>query len=129
MPLLKFHMIRGRSQAEIATLLDAAHEAVLEAFQVPEADRYQIVFEHDAHQLRALDTGLGFTRTEKFVLLEVVSRPRPKEAKQAFYRLLCEKLQAACGISKADVMVSFVINGDEDWSFGGGRAQFLTGDL
>jgi len=27
------------------------------------------------------------------------------------------------------VVVSFVENGDEDWSFGLGRAQFLTGDL
>jgi hypothetical protein len=26
-------------------------------------------------------------------------------------------------------VVSFVENGDEDWSFGLGRAQFLTGDL
>jgi hypothetical protein len=27
------------------------------------------------------------------------------------------------------VVVSFVTNADEDWSFGAGRAQFLTGDL
>jgi hypothetical protein len=25
--------------------------------------------------------------------------------------------------------VNFVTNADEDWSFGAGRAQFLTGDL
>jgi hypothetical protein len=129
MPLLKFHILRGRSEAEINALLDAAHEAVLEAFRVPERDRYQIVFEHDADMIRAQDTGLGIERTEKFVLLEVVSRPRAKEAKQLFYRLLCEKLQTACGIPTTDVMVSFVINGDDDWSFGGGRAQFLTGEL
>jgi high-affinity nickel permease len=74
-------------------------------------------------------TGLGFQCTEKFVLLEVVSRPRAKESKQLFYRLLSEKLLTACGIPTTDVMVSFVINGDDDWSFGGGRAQFLTGEL
>jgi len=28
-----------------------------------------------------------------------------------------------------DVMVSLVENGDEDWSFAHGRAQFLTGEL
>lgn len=63
------------------------------------------------------------------MLLEVVSRPRAKESKQLFYRLLSEKLLTACGIPTTDVMVSFVINGDDDWSFGGGRAQFLTGEL
>ena len=52
---------------------------------------------------------------------------RGREKKELFYRLLTEKLQAACGIAPADVMVSTVENTDEDWSFGHGRAQFLTG--
>jgi hypothetical protein len=34
-----------------------------------------------------------------------------------------------CGISPDDVMVNFATNADEDWSFGAGRAQFLTGEL
>jgi Tautomerase enzyme len=29
----------------------------------------------------------------------------------------------------ADLIVSITDNGDEDWSFGHGRAQFLTGEL
>jgi tautomerase-like protein len=49
--------------------------------------------------------------------------------KQAFYRLLVERLSAACGIPREDVVVDIVTNADEDWSFGAGRAQFLTGDL
>jgi hypothetical protein len=36
---------------------------------------------------------------------------------------------ASCGISPTDVVVNVVTNGDEDWSFRGGRAQFLAGDL
>ncbi|MGL5687640.1 MAG: tautomerase family protein, partial [Weissella cibaria] len=28
-----------------------------------------------------------------------------------------------------DVMINLVSNTDEDWSFGLGKAQFLTGDL
>ncbi|HAB24803.1 MAG TPA: tautomerase family protein, partial [Pantoea sp.] len=43
MPLLQFDVIQGRSESELRTLLDAAHRAVLTAFQVPERDRYQIV--------------------------------------------------------------------------------------
>jgi hypothetical protein len=63
-------------------------------------------------------------------LLQVTSRKRKKkQKKEDFYRLLCEELEKACGISSSDVVVSFVENGDEDWSFGLGRAQFLTGDL
>jgi hypothetical protein len=34
-----------------------------------------------------------------------------------------------CAIATSDVMISLVTNTDEDWSFGNGRAQFLTGEL
>ncbi|MFT8885231.1 MAG: tautomerase family protein, partial [Acetobacter papayae] len=46
-----------------------------------------------------------------------------------FYRLLAEKLEQACGLAPADLMVSIIQNADEHWSFGLGRAQFLTGEL
>jgi hypothetical protein len=48
---------------------------------------------------------------------------------QAFYKMLVEKLEAVCGNAPGDVVVTFVTNMDEDWSFGLGRAQFLTGEL
>ena len=129
MPLLRFDLVEGRSDAELKTLLDAAHEAMLEAFRVPPRDRYQIVHEHKASRMIVEDTGLDIPRTDKVVMLQVTSRPRGEEAKVAFYRLLCERLEAHCGIKPSDVMVNFVINSDADWSFGHGRAQFLTGEL
>jgi len=46
MPLLRFDLIEGRTDEELKTLLDAAHRAMLEAFKVPERDRYQVVHQH-----------------------------------------------------------------------------------
>ena len=129
MPLLRFDLIAGRSDGELRVLLDAAHRAIVEAFGVPERDRYQIVHEHHASHMIIEDTGLGIPRTDKVVFLQVTSRKRKKKQKEDFYRLLCKELEKECGISPSDVVVSIVENGDEDWSFGLGRAQFLTGDL
>jgi hypothetical protein len=129
MPILKFHLYQGRSPNEIEHLLDIVHDVMVQTFDVPAADRYQIVNEHAHSHMRALDTGLGIPRTDKFILLEVVSRPRGKAAKVAFYENLCASLQEKCGIVASDVMISFTENTDEDWSFGHGRAQFLTGEL
>ncbi|GAB3592431.1 tautomerase family protein [Acetobacter peroxydans] len=130
MPLLHFHLIKGsRTPAETKTLLDTAHAAMLEAFKVPERDRYQLVSEHDAAHMIIEDTGLDIPRTDKVVLLQVVSRPRSKEQIALFYRLLAEKLEQACGLAPSDLMVSIIQNADEHWSFGLGRAQFLTGEL
>ena len=129
MPLLRFDLVEGRSPGELRTLLDAAHHAMREAFQVPPGDRYQIVHEHPAAHMVVEDTGLGIPRTDKQVVLQVTTRPRGRETKEAFYRLLCERLLERCGIAPSDVVVSILSNTDEDWSFGHGQAQFLTGEL
>jgi phenylpyruvate tautomerase PptA (4-oxalocrotonate tautomerase family) len=129
MPLVKFDILEGRSEAQISSMLDAAHRAVVDSFQVPEGDRYQVVYEHRASHLIVEDTGLGITRTKNMVVLTVISRPRSQEAKQMFYDELTRLLHERCDIQPSDVVVSFVINSDADWSFGYGVAQFLTGEL
>lgn len=129
MPLLKFDIIQGRSDAQLRALLDASHQAMVQAFEVPASDRYQCITQHRPGELVLEDTGLGYTRTSNVVLLTVVSRPRPEDQKVRFYRLLSENLKTNCGVSPDDLIVTLVENKDADWSFGQGRAQFLTKEL
>ena len=129
MPLLSFDLIEGRSEKQTKMILDVTHDVLVKSFNVPERDRYQIVREHPASRMIIEDTGLGFERTPKVLVLQITTRPRSRAMKQAFYSSLVEKLEAACGIAPSDVMVTFVTNTDDDWSFGLGRAQFLTGEL
>jgi phenylpyruvate tautomerase PptA (4-oxalocrotonate tautomerase family) len=129
MPFIQFHVVEGRSEHELAALLDATHRVVLDALHVPVRDRYQIVHEHKPSRIRAEDTGLGIERSDSFVLLHITTRHHTAEEKTTFYRKLCAELERSCGIPPTDVMVSIVENTDSDWSFGLGRAQFLTGEL
>jgi hypothetical protein len=129
MPLLRFDVLKGHSDLYITMMLDGAHRAVLKAFGVPERDRYQIVQEHEKSRMVVQDTGLEIVRSQKVVVVTVVSRPRSEEAKRLFYEELCHELMESCSIKSDDVVVSFIINSDADWSFGRGRAQFLTGEL
>ena len=129
MPLLSFDLIAGRSENQIKRILDVTHEVMVNTFNVPERDRYQIVREHAPSRMIIEDTGLGIERTPSRMVLQVTTRPRSRAMKQAFYRSLVERLEAACGIAPSDVIVTFATNTDEDWSFGLGHAQFLTGEL
>jgi hypothetical protein len=129
MPLLIFEVIEGRSEAELKTLLDAAHRAVLSAFEVPPRDRYQIVHENKAHHMVIEDTGLNLARTRDLVVVRVITSPRPVEQKQRFYADLSRELKESCGIEGSDLMVSVTTNDKGDWSFANGVAQYLTGDL
>lgn len=129
MPLLRFDLIEGRDQVSLKKLLDVVHNVVVEAFDVPERDRYQIVHEHPVEHMIIQDTGLGFNRTKNLVVLSIVSKARSKEKKEKLYALLATKLESECGIAPDDLIVSIVENNDADWSFGLGEAQFLTGKL
>ncbi|CAC9886994.1 unnamed protein product, partial [Aureobasidium pullulans] len=101
MPLVKIDMIRGvRTPEEIKKLAD--------------------VYAY---------TGLSIPRTDKLILIQIFQQGRDAEKKQAIYAALAERLENECGVPKTDLVVSCSANTKEDWSFGLGRAQFLTGEL
>ncbi|GAB2995245.1 tautomerase family protein [Amycolatopsis acidiphila] len=129
MPLVYIDILDGRAPGEIQTLLDTVHSAVVRAFDVPERDRYQVVRSHPAHEVTALDTGLGIARSARLVIVHLVSRRRQRAQKERFYALLAGALAHDTGLDAKDLIVTITENGDEDWSFGQGRAQFLTGEL
>ncbi|MGJ8729348.1 tautomerase family protein [Listeria aquatica] len=129
MPLLNIDMLRGKTPTENKNVLDAIHTAVVEAFEVPERDRYQILNLHDPSEMILLDTGLGFDRSDNQLVIRVTSKKRSEKQKQLFYKRVTERLLDECQIEPRDVMISIVENGDADWSFGYGEAQFLTGKL
>jgi phenylpyruvate tautomerase PptA (4-oxalocrotonate tautomerase family) len=128
MPFVRVDAYEGRSKEEVKSLLDAIHRALLSAFGVPLRDRYQLYQEHSESHFIVEDTGLGIDRTRKVVSISITSRPRTGQQKTNLYTKLVEELKT-CGIERNDIVVSIVTNSDADWSFGNGRAQFLTGEL
>lgn len=129
MPLMKIDMIKGRTEEEIKQILDISYQVMLKAFHAPNGDRYQIVTQHEAYEMQILDTGLGFERTKQVLVFSLITRPRTVEEKQNFYSDLVKELNQKLEIKPEDVMINLTVNSDEDWSFGFGRAQFLTGEL
>jgi hypothetical protein len=129
MPLVRFDLIEGRDERTLEALLDATHEVLVSVFGIPVRDRYQVVQEHRPGRLIVQDSGLDIPRTDKIVMLSIASRPRSDESKVVFYAELCRALKERCAIEPTDVMVSITSNTNADWSFGYGRAQFLTREL
>jgi len=130
MPLIRIDVVADRrSAAELSELLDTVHDVMVSAFAVPPRDRYQILQQHAREHLVIQDTGLGIERSDDVVVLSVTSRPRPRVQKVGFYAGLATQLQHRCGLQPSDLVVSITENTDDDWSFGHGRAQFVTGEL
>lgn len=129
MPVMRVDMIKGRSESQIKEILDISYDVMLQSFGAPVGDRYQIVTQHAANEMQVLDTGLGLTRTEDVLVFSLTTRPRTTEQKEDFYHRLMNQLQQKVGLRPEDLVINLITNTDEDWSFGMGKAQFLTGDL
>ncbi|WP_125981641.1 tautomerase family protein [Loigolactobacillus iwatensis] len=130
MPLLQFNLVKDVwTKTQVKEILDSAYQVTLAAFKAPQGDRYQTVTYYAAEDLVLGDTGLGFTRSNKRILLNIRTRPRTEAEKVQFYQALAAQLQTKLNLAPNDLMINMVENGDADWSFAAGKAQFLTGDL
>lgn len=129
MPLIRVDTFKNYSDEQLKTALDIIHQAAVNCFQIPDRDRYQIVTQHAPNEMVLLDTNLGFTRSKDALVIQVFSRKRSKEAKLNFYRQVATELTQALKIKGSEILISLVENGDADWSFGWGEAQFVSGKL
>ncbi|MFF4020760.1 tautomerase family protein [Streptomyces sp. NPDC001843] len=129
MPFVRIDVIRGRRPEELRAIADATHRALVDVLDIPERDRFQVITEHDADHVIALDAGLGFERSDRLVMIQIFTQSgRTTEVKQRVFQAIAERLEPL-GISGEDVFIGIVENGPQDWSFGFGRAQYTEGDL
>jgi phenylpyruvate tautomerase PptA (4-oxalocrotonate tautomerase family) len=76
MPLVRIDVVQGRTEEQITALSNTIQEVMIEFFAAPELDKYQVIHEHRPGLIRALDTGLGFPRTDNIVLIQVTQQGR-----------------------------------------------------
>ena len=129
MPLVRITQQDVRTPEQTRRMADIVQEVMLELFAAPPGDRYQIVETLPVGAIIAEDTGLGLERSDGVVIIHITQQGRGEEQKQGIYAALSARLAAAGLVREDDLIISVVENGHEDWSFGKGRAQFLTGEL
>jgi phenylpyruvate tautomerase PptA (4-oxalocrotonate tautomerase family) len=116
MPLVRIEIIRGRSLAERKRLLDGVHDALVEAFGIPDDDRTQRMIEHDPENFE-IPPGAG----ERYTLIEITAFPgRSPTAKRHLYQALVRNLGAA-GVPASDISVVLHEPPMENWGIRGGK--------
>ena len=129
MPLVRIDLNAGRTPDQLARLSRAIHDAILAEYQIPERDYFHILTEHAPGQIIAQDAGLGFERTAGVVMIQIFTQGgRSQKAKERLFAAVAQNL-ADAGIPGEDVFIGYVENAAGDWSFGFGRAQYVTGEL
>ena len=129
MPLVRIDVNEGRSKEDLQRLSRGIHDAILGEYGIPERDYFHILTEHPQGQIFAQVAGLGFERTRGVVMIQIFTQGgRSQEAKQRLFAAVADKL-GEVGVAGEDVFIGYVENTAGDWSFGFGRAQYVTGEL
>jgi phenylpyruvate tautomerase PptA (4-oxalocrotonate tautomerase family) len=128
-PLVRISLIRGKPADYRRKVGDAVHRALVEAFGVPEQDRFQIITEHDPRDLVYDPSYLGIERSDELVMVQLtVSAGRSLVHKRALYQGIAAHLGRELGLRPQDAWVNLVEVAKENWSFGEGLASYAPGE-
>ena len=126
MPLVRIDLPAGRPAGYAAAVGDAVTQALHAAMGVPQAERFQVITEHEPAGL-SIDPGyLGVARSADAMVVQVfLNAGRDTTTKRRFYAALADGLQRAVGLRREDLVINLVEVRREDWSFGNGEAQLI----
>ena len=113
MPLVQLEVLKGQPTLRKKALFDAVHEALVEAFQIPDDDRVQRLVEHDGDDFDV--------PSQSFTIVTITMFPgRSLGAKRRLYRTIIERF-GDIGIPAADVNIVLDERPLENWGIRGGQ--------
>jgi phenylpyruvate tautomerase PptA (4-oxalocrotonate tautomerase family) len=123
MPFTRISLLEGKDARYVKTLADRVHQALVEGFDTPEADRFQAIHQHRPGELIYDENYMDGPRSADYVLISITAgRPRPPKVKQALYSKLVHLLGESPGVRPQDIMVIINTTQSDEWSFGSGRS-------
>jgi 4-oxalocrotonate tautomerase len=127
MPLARIDLARGKPAAFRKTLGEIIYRAMTEIINVPANDKFQIFTEHAPEDFNIADSYLGNTYTKDIILIQItMNAGRTVEMKKAFFKRIADDLHTQLEVRREDVVINLVEVVKENWSFGGGIAQYAT---
>jgi phenylpyruvate tautomerase PptA (4-oxalocrotonate tautomerase family) len=125
MPLVRIAFLEGKPQDFGKQVADVVYRTMVEVINVPPADNFQIISEHNRDSLVYDLHYLDIPRSDGILFIQItLNEGRSVELKKAFYQALAERLNQELGIRKEDVLINLVEVKKENWSFGNGVAPY-----
>lgn len=126
MPLVRIALPQGEPPAYATKLSKGVHRAMVETFNVPLDDYFQIVTELAAGVgLVGPAEYLGIAHTERMVIIQITcTEGRTLDVKKALYARIADILSSEAGLRREDIIINLVETKRENWSFGNGLAAY-----
>ncbi|MEK5029613.1 MULTISPECIES: tautomerase family protein [Paenibacillus] len=127
MPFVRVSYLENKYDAEqLPNISRDIMSALVEHFNVPEDDFFQVFHAHKASEFYYSPNYLNIERTDGLLFIQITLKSgRSTEQKKSFYSKLAQQLSNTLHIRKEDVFVVLVDTEFEDWTFGNGIAQMI----
>jgi len=126
MPFVRIDLMRGKSAEYRKTLGEIVYKAMVDVIDVPKDDKFQIITEHAPEDLNLAESYLGNHYSKDAILIQItLSSGRSVELKKAFYKRIVDDIHTQLKARPDDVVINLVEVKRENWSFGGGIAQYV----
>jgi phenylpyruvate tautomerase PptA (4-oxalocrotonate tautomerase family) len=117
MPFVRISLRNGRSPDYKRALSEGVHAALVEAFLIPDSDRYQQIYELDEECFE-----IPPAKSTRFVVIEIIAfQGRSLEAKRKLYRAITRNLGTAPGIAGDDLLIILHEPPTENWCIREGK--------
>jgi 4-oxalocrotonate tautomerase len=127
MPFVRIDLVRGKSVEYRKTLGDIVYKAMVDVINVPENDKFQVITEHAPEELNLAESYMGNRYSHDVILIQItLTSGRSVDLKKAFYKRIVDDLHDQLRMRREDVVINLVEVAKENWSFGGGIAQYVT---
>jgi len=127
MPFVRIDLVRGKSAQYRQTLGDIIYKAMVDVINVPENDKFQVITEHAPEELNVAESYMGNRYSNDMILIQItLSSGRSIDLKKAFYKRIVDDLHDQLKMRREDVVINLVEVAKENWSFGGGIAQYVA---
>lgn len=116
-PLVKIEIRKEKSDEYKKAILEGVHHALVDAFSIPNSDRFQRIYE-----LSKEDFECPPDRTDAVTIIQIAIFPgRSLEAKRKLYKNIIHNLGENPGIHGHDIMILLLEPPLENWGVRGGQ--------
>jgi phenylpyruvate tautomerase PptA (4-oxalocrotonate tautomerase family) len=119
--------MRGKSAQYRKTLGEIVYNAMVNVINVPNDDKFQVITEHAPEDLNFSESYLGNHYSKDLLFIQItLNSGRSVELKKAFYKRIVDDIHTQLKTRPEDVLINLVEVAKENWSFGGGIAQYVV---
>ena len=127
MPLVRIDLPSTATADDARAVSQAVHQSLIEAFGIPEDDRFQVISRHGEAEVVCTPEYMGVKHSAHVVIVQITCAPgRSVAMKQDLFRRIAGHVGSASSFAQDDVVINLVESARENWSFGGGVAQYVN---